>query len=175
MLNTKVSEVLAVKKSKKIWCLPSEATVRDAVEIMRNQSIGAILVVDRKKLVGIVSERDCLMQFDLHPSDFDYRSLGEIVEPCLSSVTLETTIRECFSLMANQHARYLPVLDKNKLCGLVSIGDIVRALIEDQRFEIQQLMNYIAGYHSIPSNRDTLSTAVHGCQINVSEPLVSNE
>ncbi len=161
IFDTRVSEVLAFKGSRHVWMLPGDASVREAVQQMREHSIGSIVVADDREVVGVVTERECLVQLTPQgylPSGIRLREIAKLDFPV---VGLSTTARECFELMAEFRARYIPVVESGQLVGLVSIGDIVRALVDDQRFTIEQLMAYVTGsYGSISNEPDLPSTEV---------------
>jgi CBS domain-containing protein len=144
IFDTRVSEVLAFKGSRHVWMLSGDASVREAVQLMREHSIGSIVVADDREVVGVVTERECLSQLDEHGYLSRSIRLREIAKVDFPVVSLGATARECFELM-----------------GLVSIGDIVRALVDDQRFTIEQLMAYLTGSYGRVSNElDLPSTAL---------------
>jgi len=153
IFDTKVSEVLAFKGSSRVWALPAHASIQTAVQVMHDNSIGCIVVVDCGCVVGVISERECLRQVADEGLVSKRTPLGKLItqEPC--TVTLRTTARECFALMAASRVRYLPVVENDELVGLVSIGDIVRAFVDDQRFTIEQLLSYVTGSYG-PCNDD---------------------
>lgn len=155
--DTKVSEVLAIKGSSQVWALPAHANVRTAVSTMHENGIGSVVVIDEGRILGVVSERECLKHVALEGGLSSETPLRAVIsqEPCI--VDLDTTARECFELMASFRVRYLPVVEDGKLAGLVSIGDIVRALVDDQRFTIEQLLGYVTGsygqcYETVPQS-----------------------
>lgn len=168
IFDTRVSEVLAFKGSRHVWTLSGNASVHQAVQLMREHSIGSVVVADDDEVVGVATERECLAQ--LHPDGYLPRTVKvrDIAKLDFPVVSLDTTARECFELMAAFRARYIPVVESGQLAGLVSIGDIVRALVDDQRFTIEQLMAYVTGsYGSVVNDIDLPSTAleVSGSQI----------
>jgi CBS domain-containing protein len=161
IFDTRVSEVLAFKGSRHVWMLSGDASVREAVQLMREHSIGSIVVADDREVVGVVTERECLSQLDEHGYLSRSIRLREIAKVDFPVVSLGATARECFELMAEFRARYIPVVESGQLVGLVSIGDIVRALVDDQRFTIEQLMAYLTGSYGRVSNElDLPSTAL---------------
>jgi predicted transcriptional regulator len=161
IFDTRVSEVLAFKGSDHVWTLPGSASLLDAVKLMREQSIGSVVVADEYEVVGVVSERECLAQLGPSgrlPESIKLRDVAKLDFPVVS---FATTARECFELMAAFRARYIPVVDSGQLSGLVSIGDIVGALVDDQRFTIEQLMAYVTGsYGSVANDWDLPSSAL---------------
>jgi CBS domain-containing protein len=155
IFDTRVSEVLAFKGSHHVWTLSGSASLLDAVNLMRTQSIGSIVVADDYEVVGVVTERECLAELShdgVLPKSVKLRDIAKVDFPVVS---MRTTARECFELMAAFRARYIPVVESGQLSGLVSIGDIVRALVDDQRFTIEQLMAYVTGsYGNIANSWD---------------------
>lgn len=142
---TPVSQLLS-EKSPDIHCLPPDAPVIDGIQLMADKSIGALLVMDGDNLVGIVSERDYARKVILKGRSSKDTPLSDIMTPTpLVTVTPSSRLRECMRLMHGRRIRHLPVLDGNKVVGMLSIGDIVRAIIQEQDAEIQQLTQYIAG------------------------------
>jgi CBS domain-containing protein len=152
IFDTRVSEVLAFKGSRHVWMLPGSATLRDAIKLMREQSIGSVVIADDDEVVGVVSERECLAH--LSPDGYLSQSvkLRDVAILDFPVVSPSTTARECFELMAAFRSRYIPVVESGQLAGLVSIGDIVRALVDDQRFTIEQLMAYVTGSYGHVAN-----------------------
>ena len=150
--------VFRFKGSSKVWALPLHASIRSALHAMHDNSIGSIVVIGASdRVCGVVSERERLQQIASDGELSARTTLSDLVtgEPC--TVRCDTTARECFELMAAKRVRYLPIVAGGAVHVLVSIGDIVRALVDDQRFAIEQLLGYIAGsYGPLP---DTLAVA----------------
>ncbi len=139
-----VSEILKVKGNT-IWSVSPQTTVSDTIKLMAEKNIGALLVLENDKIVGIFSERD----FARHSAKRDLRLEGTLVKDVMTSrilfVNPSVTTEECMSLMTTKRIRHLPVLDNDKLVGLISIGDVVIKIIEDQKFSITQLERYVTG------------------------------
>lgn len=143
----KTLQQLLEAKGGAILSLPSSATVYDALVIMAEKHIGALLVMDDGKLAGIFSERDYARGIVLKGKSSKDTPVSEIMTPrsCLITVTLSHTVEECLSLVNDKRIRHLPVMDGEKVVGILSIGDLVKETIEHQRFLINQLERYIEG------------------------------
>lgn len=141
---TTVAQVLQNKKNTETSTIPPQATVLDAITLMSSKGIGAIIVVDADQVVGILSERDYTRKVALMHRKSDQTSVAEIMTPNVISVTRSHTVDDCLSLMTERHIRHLPIIENNQLLGVVSIGDLVKATIEDQKILIQQLQQYIS-------------------------------
>jgi len=142
-MNT-VKQVLDTK-GHEIWSIASSKTVYDALEMMSIKETGALLVVDDGQLVGIISERDYARKVILKGVSSLKTMVREIMTTKVPYVTPENTIDECMLLMTEKRCRHLPVMENNKLIGVLSIGDLVKATIAEQKFHIHQLENYITG------------------------------
>ncbi len=133
-------------KGHQIHSIAPGASVFDALKLMADRNIGAVLVVDPDgQLVGILSERDYARKVVLHGHSSRETTVSAIMTGEVFCVPAETTIDECMGLMTVRHIRHLPVTDHGRPIGVVSIGDIGRAMIENQGFVIAQLERYIAG------------------------------
>lgn len=135
---------LLKQKSHIVYSVTPHTTVFDALSLMADKEIGAVVVVDNKKLVGLLSERDYARKIILHGKSSRETFVEEVMTDSLTIVTPETSIQECMELMTINRARHLPVVEKEVLVGLVSIGDVVKYVIDEQAFEIKQLHSYIA-------------------------------
>ncbi|MBI4681630.1 MAG: CBS domain-containing protein [Nitrospirae bacterium] len=140
----KVKDVLA-SKSKNIWSIGSNETAYKALEIMAEKDIGALLVIDKEQLVGIFSERDYARKVTLKGKSSKETGVGELMTREVYSITLDKSVDECLALMSATHIRHMPVFDNNKLTGMVTIGDIVNAIMHDQKIKIHDLEKYITG------------------------------
>ena len=121
-----------------------DSTVYDALKLMAEKNIGAVLVLDGERPVGILSERDYARQVILKGKTSKDTPVREIMTSKVVFVRPEQSIEECMALMTDKRIRHLPVLEEGKLIGVVSIGDIVKAVISEKEFLIAQLENYIA-------------------------------
>ncbi len=131
-------------KSPTIHAIRPEAPVLDAIRLMAEAHIGAVLVMDGPRLVGIVSERDYARKVVLQGRSSSDTPVSEIMTPnVLTTWSLDTSDR-CMQTMTEHRIRHLPVIDGDEVVGIVSIGDLVKAVIEDQRAELESLQRYIA-------------------------------
>jgi len=139
-----VREILG-KKGATIWSVNPEDTVQNTLKLMAEKNVGAVLVLDGKKIAGIFSERD----FARHCAQRSLRPEAVPIKDMMTSqilfVTPTQTTEECMSLMTTKRIRHLPVIDDDKLIGLISIGDVVNQVIVDHKFSIKQLERYVTG------------------------------
>ncbi len=135
-------------KPAEVWTIEPEATVYRALEVMSDKDIGALPVVQAGRLVGMFSERDYARKVSLHNKSSRATTVGELMSHPVIAVGPGETIETCMTLMTNHRVRHLPVLDEDRLTGMVSIGDILKAIISDQSALIRDLENYIAGARS---------------------------
>lgn len=142
----KVRDILQTKDHT-IFSVSPESTVFDALDLMCDKNVGALLVVDNGKLVGIFTERDYARKVILRGKASKDTLIEEIMTEHPSTVTTESTIEDCMRLMTNKYIRHLPVLQGDELIGVISIGDVVRYIIEEQKFIIENLEQYITGHH----------------------------
>ena len=140
---TTVHDVLRGKGSDVISVSPSD-TVFEALQILAERNIGAVLVLEGSRLVGILSERDYARQVILKGKASKDTPVREIMTTSVVCVHPEYTIEECMALMTDKRFRHLPVLADDRLLGVLSIGDVVKALLDEQAFRIEQLESYIA-------------------------------
>ncbi|HXG51351.1 MAG TPA: CBS domain-containing protein [candidate division Zixibacteria bacterium] len=140
----KVRDILAAKGSQ-VWWLPPTATVYDAVALMAEKEVGALLVLEESKLVGIISERDYARKVILQGRSSKETLVKDIMTARVAYAEPDQSIEECMALMTDKRIRHLPVMEQGKVCGIISIGDLVKAIIADQQFIIQQLERYITG------------------------------
>ncbi len=136
---------LLQEKGTDVWVVASDISIFEALQLMAEKNIGALLVVDADKLIGILSERDYARKVALEGKSSRKTLVEEIMTQTVASVGPDQTIQECMELMTEKHIRHLPVLENEKLVGMISIGDIVKAVISEQQFVIEQLESYIAG------------------------------
>jgi len=139
-----VKDMLKSKKSE-LWFVAPTATVFDALKIMGEKEIGALMVMDAGKVVGIISERDYARKVILKGKASKDTLVKEIMTSNMFSVKPENTVEECMVLITGKHIRHLPVFDKDKFVGIVSVGDVVKSLISEQEKLIEQLSDYISG------------------------------
>ncbi len=140
-----VQHLLQTKNSE-IWSVSPEATVFEALQLMAEKDVGALLVMEGEKLVGIFSERDYARKVILQDRSSRQTRVREIMTSQVVCVSPEQTLDECMALMTARHIRHLPVVDRDeRVVGVVSIGDVVKAVISDQALLISHLHNYILG------------------------------
>lgn len=131
-------------KGNDIWAIGPEDTVLDAIRMMADKGIGALLVMDAGSLVGIVSERDYARKVILQGKASDSTPVSEIMTHEVVVTAAEVTVGECMTLMTEKRIRHLPVTKEDDVIGVLSIGDLVKAIIAEQEYTIQQLENYIS-------------------------------
>jgi CBS domain-containing protein len=141
---TTVTQILKSKPHKTIYSIAPGASVLEAVKLMAEKNIGGLLVLDGGNVVGVVTERDLARKAFLMPKSPQDTPVREIMTSPVMYVSPDRTSEECMALMTENRFRHLPVLDKGKLVGLVSIGDLVKDVISEQKFLIEQLEHYIA-------------------------------
>jgi CBS domain-containing protein len=139
---TTVKQLLDIKGNK-IFSIAPNDSVYAAIERMSENNIGVLLVLENEKLVGILSERDYARKVVLKGKSSKNTLIREIMTPDVLCVSPETTVDECLALLTESRVRHLPVMDGGKLMGIVSIGDLVKQIISDKDFTIQQLEHYI--------------------------------
>src|SRR5947208_5024255 len=130
-------------KGRDIWSLTPEATVYEAIDQMAQKGVGALLVMEGELLVGIVSERDYARKVILKGRASRETQVSEIMSYPVICVPPELTVEQTMALMTEKHVRHLPVVVEETVVGVISIGDVVRSVIEEQEFYIQQLTMYI--------------------------------
>lgn len=141
---TNVSKLLD-KKGREIISVSPDTGIRDAVAKMAEKSSGTVLVMEGNKLVGIFSERDFIRKIYLRDGCSKNIKVSELMSTKLTTVTADTTLEDCMNLMTNQRIRHLPVMDGDRVVGIVSIGDIVKYMVNEKDFLIKNLQDYIAG------------------------------
>jgi len=132
-------------KGHEVWSVSPETTVLAALRLMAEREIGAVLVLDSEKLVGILTERDYARRVVLLGRSSKDSSVADVMTSSIVCVAPERSVEECMALMTDKRLRHLPVIDHKKVIGLISIGDLVKATIADQEFMIAQLQSYITG------------------------------
>jgi CBS domain-containing protein len=142
---TTAAEVLRAKPDKTVHTIEPGASVLDAVRKFAELNIGALLVVDEDKIVGIVSERDYTRKVVLRDRSSRDTPVRDIMTTSVMFVKPEHSTEACLALMTQNRMRHLPVMDEGRLLGLVSIGDLVKDIISEQKFIIEQLEHYISG------------------------------
>ena len=132
-------------KSSKVETISPKATIYEALEKMSEKEIGALVVMENKKVVGIISERDYARKIILQGKTSKKALVKEAMSSQLFSVTPDTSVEDAMVLMTGKHVRHLPVFEKNKFVGIISIGDVMKSIISNKDFLIDQLSGYISG------------------------------
>lgn len=130
-------------KGNAVFSIQSGITVYNALELMFEKSIGALLVVDNGKFVGIFTERDYARKLILKGKSSKETLIREVMTEHPITVTLDTSIEDCMKIMSDKKIRHLPVMENDKLAGVISVGDVVKFIIEEQKFIIENLEQYI--------------------------------
>jgi CBS domain-containing protein len=133
------------EKGHDVWTIGPDAKVFDALKLMADKGVGALVVVEKSHVAGIISERDYARKIALMGRLSQDTPVRDIMTSQVYGVHPSATVEECLALMTDRRIRHLPVLEKEKLAGVISIGDIVKAVISAQKVTIQQLENYITG------------------------------
>ncbi len=136
LLETKGNDILTIDPNN---------TVYDAIKLMADHHVGSLLVMEKDKLVGIITERDYSRNVILKGKSSKETPVKDIMISNILCVQPEKTIEECMALMTEKHVRHLPVIGSDKVIGIISIGDLVKAIISEQKFMIEQLEHYISG------------------------------
>jgi CBS domain-containing protein len=139
------AQILRSKPDQTVHIMEPTASACEAARFMTDKNIGALVVIERGKVVGIVSERDCTRKLVAMARSSQDTLLRDIMSSPVMYVHPDQTGEECMALMTENRLRHLPVMDGDQLIGLVSIGDLVKATISEQQFTIEQLEHYIAG------------------------------
>lgn len=136
---------LLESKGSEVYSVAPDAPVVEAIRLMAQRGIGALVVLDGERLAGVVSERDYARKVVLQGRSSSSTLVQEIMTPDVVQVGLDDTVDRCMQLVTDRRLRHLPVVDGQRVIGVVSIGDLVKAVIEDQQEELDQLQRYIAG------------------------------
>jgi CBS domain-containing protein len=142
---TKVAQVLQDKSEQAIFTIRPDSTVYEAIKLMADKGIGALVVTQNEQVVGILSERDYTRKVALMERSSFTTNVSEIMTASVLTVTTSSSVEDCLDLMTERHLRHLPVVENDRLIGLISIGDLVKAAMADQKNLIEQLQQYISG------------------------------
>jgi len=137
-----VRDILGVK-GRTVWSVDPGSSVFDALGLMAEKEIGALVVLDGARVAGIISERDYARKVILHGRASPTTRVEEIMTSHVAYTHLEQSIEECMAIITDKRIRHLPVMENEELIGIISIGDLVKAIIADQKFMIEQLERYI--------------------------------
>jgi len=136
---------LLKSKGRDVLTVDPDTSVREAIEKMEDISAGTVVVMEGGAVVGMVSERDVIRKVVLQGHKIDKVKVRELMSTDLTTITPETSLDDCMQLITEKHIRHLPVLCNGSLCGIVSIGDVIKYLIVEKDFKIKNLETYISG------------------------------
>lgn len=136
-------------KGSEVWTVAPHQTVYEAIGMMADKNVGSLLVMDGRKLVGIITERHYARNVILKGKTSPDTLVGDIMDRTVVCARPEQSVDECMDLMTRRRVRHLPVLEKGQVVGIISIGDIVKSIIEEKSFIISELHNYISGEKSV--------------------------
>jgi CBS domain-containing protein len=136
LLDTKGADVISIAR---------DASVFDAISLMADHAVGSLLVMEGEKIVGIITERDYARKVILKGRSSETTRVEEVMSTDVITAAAEQSVKECMTLMTEKRIRHLPVVAGNRVIGIISIGDLVQAIISEQQLEIEQLGNYISG------------------------------
>ena len=143
---TTIAQLLKAK-GKQIWSVEPKATIFEALEIMSEKGIGALLVMEDGKLKGIFSERDYARKVILKGKSSKETPVGELMTKKVFYIDPQKTTNDCMAMMTAKRIRHVPVIEDNQVMGIVTIGDVVNQIISEQEVTINHLENYITGSH----------------------------
>ena len=138
-------QTLLKKKGYDVWSIAPDASVYDAIHLMAEKAVGALIVMDGPKLVGVISERDYARKIILEGRSSENTKISEIMSSEVITVGPDNKIEECMAMMTERRIRHLPVLDGDEVLGVISLGDLVKYIIAEQQFVIEQMERYING------------------------------
>jgi len=139
-----VRDILKIK-GRDVWSVTVGATVFEALRLMAEKEVGALLVMDDRRIAGIISERDYARKIVLLGRTSPNTRVEEIMSSHVVYTHPDQSIEECMAIMTDRRIRHLPVMEEGKLVGIISIGDLVKTIIAEQKFTIEQLERYISG------------------------------
>ncbi len=145
VLEMKTVRSLLQTKGHAVWTIAPDATVYQALRVMADKNVGALLVLEGGELVGIISERDYARKVALRGQTAHSTFVRDIMTTDVVSIHPDQTVEECMALMTDKRIRHLPVVADGRLMGVISIGDVVKSIITEQGFMIEQLTSYIVG------------------------------
>ncbi len=141
----KTAKDLLKDKGYDVWSIGPSDFVFNAVKLMAEKEVGALMVMEGSKVVGVISERDYARKVILKERSSKATRVNEIMTTHVLYTQPDRTVEECMTLMTEKHIRHLPVMEGGRLLGVISIGDLVKSIIAEQRFVIEQLERYITG------------------------------
>lgn len=138
-------QTLLKKKGYDVWSIAPDASVYDAIHLMAEKAVGALIVMDGQKLVGVISERDYARKIILEGRSSENTKISEIMSSEVITTGPDNRIEECMAIMTERRIRHLPVIDGDEVLGIISLGDLVKYIIAEQQFVIEQMERYING------------------------------
>ena len=143
--NVKSARQLLEAKGSDVWSVHPDTAVYDAIEMMADRGVGALMVIDGGALVGVISERDYARKVILRGRSSKDTAVKDIMTARVVYARPDQTVEDCMGLMTEKRIRHLPIMDGNELLGVLSIGDLVKNMLAEQQFVIEQLEQYISG------------------------------
>jgi len=140
----KVQQILK-SKDNHVWTISKHSTVFDGLKLMAEKKIGSLIVIEDGQVVGIFTERDYARKVGPERRNPEDTRIEEVMTRELITIDLNKTVNECMALMTDNHIRHLPVMDEGRLVGIISVGDVVKDMIEELEFHVEQLKSYITG------------------------------
>jgi CBS domain-containing protein len=140
-----IIRVLLKVKGHDIWSIKPNASVYSAIELMADKDISALLVMEGEKLIGVMSERDYARKVILKGRSSRETRVEEIMTPSIISAHPDQSVKECMVLMTRNQIRHLPILEDGEICGVVSLGDLVKTIISEQELTIKNLEPFVSG------------------------------
>ncbi len=141
----KTARELLDNKGHDIWSISPERSVYEAIEMMAAREVGALMVMEGDRVVGVISERDYARKVIIKGRSSRKTRVSDVMTSRVVYAQPGQTVGECMALMTDKRVRHLPVMDQGRLLGVISIGDLVKAIIAEQQFTIEQLERYISG------------------------------
>ncbi len=139
----RMKDILA-NKGHEVWSISPDKTVFEALELMADKKVGALLVTQGEKVKGLFSERDHVCKMELQGRSSKNTKVSEVMTDRVICSSLDNSAEECMAVMTEKRVRHLPIVENDKVVGLISIGDIVKAIISEQQFTIEVLEKYIS-------------------------------
>ena len=143
-MSKSIAQILKLKGSD-VWSIGSEAKIYDALELMAEKNVGALVVIDQGKVVGLFTERDHVRKVDLGGRCSQKAFVRQVMSEDICYITPQASVDEAMAIMTEKRCRHLPVMDNEELIGLALIGDLVKASLDEKDFVIKQLKKYIKG------------------------------
>ena len=143
-----IVEQLLQAKGRDIWSISPDTSAYEALQLMAEKNVGALLVIDSGMLVGIFSERDYARKVILKGKASKNTPVSTLMSREICTVDSRATVETCMQLMTEKHIRHLPVVENSQLVGIITIGDVVKQIISDQKFTITELEKYISGSYA---------------------------